>query len=256
MLSHLVGAANRADIRRLRQLELDNAALAAKVQKQQRHLNDGFAARDRTIAELNQIVARQNVQLAEPRWPTRQEQGEASLVEDLGSRLVREASRIQVLEERIEELTKAWEAERRSLHASQQECRSLRDEIDAVERNFGTDSSNAAREIQLAGKTLLYIGGRAHQVPQLRQLVERSGAQFLHHDGGIEHSRAIIPGLLSRADRALFPVDCISHEAVTAIKRLCRVHGKPYEPLRTASLTCLMAALSRLSEAAPAPGLA
>jgi hypothetical protein len=35
MLSHLVGAANRADIRRLHQLEQENAALAAKVERQQ-----------------------------------------------------------------------------------------------------------------------------------------------------------------------------------------------------------------------------
>src|SRR5262249_2151776 len=38
MLSHLVGAANRADIRRLRQLEEDNAALQAKVERQQQLL--------------------------------------------------------------------------------------------------------------------------------------------------------------------------------------------------------------------------
>ena len=35
MLSHLVGAANRADIRRLAALEDENAALAAKVERQQ-----------------------------------------------------------------------------------------------------------------------------------------------------------------------------------------------------------------------------
>lgn len=65
MLSHLVGAANRADIRRLRQLELDNATLSARVQRQQRHLQDGFASRDRTISELHQLVARQADQLRE-----------------------------------------------------------------------------------------------------------------------------------------------------------------------------------------------
>jgi hypothetical protein len=46
MLSHMVGAANRADIRRLRQLEQENAALTAKLEAQQRHLRDGFTTRD------------------------------------------------------------------------------------------------------------------------------------------------------------------------------------------------------------------
>jgi hypothetical protein len=59
MLSHLVGAANRADFRRLRELEQENAALAAKVERQQRHLRDGFAVRDQTISSLSNLLASQ-----------------------------------------------------------------------------------------------------------------------------------------------------------------------------------------------------
>ena len=100
-----------------------------------------------------------------------------------------------------------------------------------------------------SGLTVLYAGGRAHQVPLLKGLVERAGATFLHHDGGIEHSSALLPGLIGRADRVLFPIDCISHEAVAAIKRLCRQTGKSYDPLRTASLATLLAALTRMAVA-------
>jgi septal ring factor EnvC (AmiA/AmiB activator) len=52
MLSHLVGAANRADIRRLRQLEDQNARLEAKVGHQQQQLRDAVGSRDATIREL------------------------------------------------------------------------------------------------------------------------------------------------------------------------------------------------------------
>lgn len=159
--------------------------------------------------------------------------------------------RVQRYEKRIEELTKALQASQRKLLASQEECRSAREELAVVERELGNRHLIDDQEIRIPGKTVLYIGARPHQVPQLRHMVERSGGQFLHHDGGIEHNRAMIAGLLSRADRALFPVDCVSHEAAAAIKRLCRIHGKPYEPLRTSSLTCLMAALARLSANAP-----
>ena len=58
MLSHLVGAANRADIRRLRQLEEDNAELTAKLERQQRQLRDGFTSRDESIRRLNDTLAR------------------------------------------------------------------------------------------------------------------------------------------------------------------------------------------------------
>src|ERR1700761_4783669 len=46
MLSHLVGAANRADIRRLVALEDDNAALRAKVERQQARLRQFSQQRD------------------------------------------------------------------------------------------------------------------------------------------------------------------------------------------------------------------
>src|SRR5712675_2515643 len=52
MLSHLVGAANRADIRRLRQLEGDNATLEAKVGRQQQQLRDAVVSRETTIQQL------------------------------------------------------------------------------------------------------------------------------------------------------------------------------------------------------------
>jgi predicted phage gp36 major capsid-like protein len=52
MLSHLVGAANRADIRRLRQLEAENAQLEAKVARQQKQLRNAAVARDAAIREL------------------------------------------------------------------------------------------------------------------------------------------------------------------------------------------------------------
>src|SRR5262249_10130417 len=100
--------------------------------------------------------------------------------------------------------------------------------------------------LDLAGITVLYVGGRAHQVPQLKGLLERAGARFLHHDGGIEHSSGLLPGLVGRADRVFFPIHCISHDAAATLKRICPTTGKGYEPLRTASLTCLLSALLQM----------
>ena len=58
MLSHLVGAANRADIRRLRELETENAALQDKVARQQTQLRDAVVSRDATIANLNEVLGK------------------------------------------------------------------------------------------------------------------------------------------------------------------------------------------------------
>jgi hypothetical protein len=58
MLSHLVGAANRADIRRLRDLEGENAALQEKLARQQKQLRDAAVIRDATVANLNQALGK------------------------------------------------------------------------------------------------------------------------------------------------------------------------------------------------------
>jgi hypothetical protein len=56
MLSHLVGSANRADIRRLCQLETDKAALQAKLDRQQIALHEGVVTRDRQIDDLRKAL--------------------------------------------------------------------------------------------------------------------------------------------------------------------------------------------------------
>src|SRR5262249_32531194 len=121
-------------------------------------------------------------------------------------------------------------------------------ELDAAERHLAALARpHGERPLELAGMTLLYVGGRANQIPAFRALIEDAGGTFLHHDGGIEHASGLLPGLLARADQVALPVDCISHLAVATIKRLCRQAGKPYVPLRTASVACLLAALAQMA---------
>ena len=52
MLSHLVGAANRADIRRLRQWEEEKAELEARLARKEEQSRELTAARDRALAQL------------------------------------------------------------------------------------------------------------------------------------------------------------------------------------------------------------
>src|SRR5262249_36628640 len=99
---------------------------------------------------------------------------------------------------------------------------------------------------ELGGAQVLYVGGRAHQVPQLKAVVERAGGTLVYHDGGIEHSMTLLPGLVSRADCAVFPIDCASHAAMGMLKRQCRQSAKPFMPLRTSSLASLLSWLAML----------
>ncbi len=254
MLSHLVGAANRADIGRLRQLEADNAALVARLERQQRQLHEGFAARDGIIRRLEDMLARRAGEHAQERTDESDPDEAATLerlVRDLDRRLARETARRERGDLRTRELAATLAAAEQTLAAERAQNDATLQELDAAERHLAAVARREAPDdtLDLAGLTLLYVGGRAHQIPLLKGLVERAGATFLHHDGGIEHGAALLSALVGRADRVAFPIDCISHDAVGTIKRLARQTGKPYEPLRTASLACLAAALARFSAA-------
>ena len=246
MLSHLVGAVNRADIRRLRQQEEEIAALTEKLARQQRQLREGFTSRDQTIHRLNDMLIRR----IEPVSAGSESAALRELLAEAGRKLEQETARRERLEQRVQTMSVALQKVEAALRRSESEREALARDLTLVEDQVAgllqpqTDDA----PLDLSGQTLLYVGGRANQIPQLKALVERTGARLLHHDGGIEHSSALLPGLISRADCLFFPVDCISHDAVATIKRLCRQLEKPYHPLRTASLATLIASLALASQ--------
>ena len=128
----------------------------------------------------------------------------------------------------MSDATKKIEA---AVQAAHVERDALRREIEALEDRIAglLQSANGDESaLALSARAILYVGGRPNQIPQMKAMVERTGARFLHHDGGIEHSSSLLPGLISKADVLLFPIDCISHDAVATLKRLCRQLEKPY----------------------------
>jgi hypothetical protein len=253
MLSHLVGAANRADIRRLRQLEEEKGALTEKLHRQQQQLRDGFTSRDETIRLLNKLLADHHSAGEPAANPAdcREEDGARRVIADLNRKLGQETTRRERLEQRLHAMSDGMRTLEASFQAVQGERDALRREIESLEDHIAgllqpaTGDGEAA--LDLSNRTILYVGGRPNQIPQLKALVERTGARFLHHDGGIEHSSSLLPGLISRADVLLFPIDCISHDAVATLKRLCRQLEKPYLPLRAASLATLASSLAGIN---------
>jgi hypothetical protein len=251
MLSHLVGAANRADIRRLRQLEEENAELDAKVGRQQQQLRDAVVSREATIRALQRTLEER---IAHDRDSTAQYSSESdlavwvNLVADLKRRLATAEGHCERFERELAECRSALTAERDARAETEKQDKELRRELDEVEASLAdiAEVDNAKRQPpRLSNLTLLYVGGRRAQIGHLRAVAERSGAIFLHHDGGIEERSGLLQGLISRADAVLFPVDCISHAAMSLIKRTCRQSDKPFLPLRGAGLAPFCAALNK-----------
>lgn len=244
MLSHLVGAANRADIRRLCDLEQRNAELEIRLRCQQQALHQAVITRDASIRDLRQSLRQR---LSEETSVAAGDGTAAlqALVADLEKQLATESRRRVAVEARLSETRDALARERASRAALDAEAVSLRAELATIDADLHTAIEPLPWRVD--GLTLLYVGGRPNQVAHLRTLSASRGADLLHHDGGVEHHPDLLGGLTSRADIVLFPVDCVSHDAALMVKRLCRQSGKRYIPLRSASATSLLAALRPLA---------
>lgn len=241
MLSHLVGSANRLDLARLCRAERALAERDDTIARQQARLRAASAER---VALMQRVEAleRQAAQVARP-IPVPAMPADDGMV--LRRKLTEERERASALSARLVEL----EEKLRDAHATADimdgRCRSLERELSTLEASLaaGGEHGSDADEHRFHGRRMLYVGGRPGAVDALRDLVERSGGVLLAHDGGMEDSMALLPGLLSQADLAVFPVDCVSHGAAGRIKKLCREAGKPFVPLRSASVASFLAAL-------------
>lgn len=261
MLSHRVGAANRADLKKLHWLEREKATLEEKLWRQQRHLREAIVSRDARIAELSAaLAARINPEGADTPGGARGTADTAALesvVRDLRRRLDLELRRRERAERRVDALGAASATEAGARAGLERELAALREEAAAAESALAAladDASSAgAEDWSLAGVSVLYVGGRPHQVARMRAVIERTGGRFAHHDGGIEQADDLLPGLVSRADVAVFPVDCVSHTAAQSVKRACRQSGKSFVPLRSTGIASLLHAV-RAVRAASAAG--
>ncbi len=105
----------------------------------------------------------------------------------------------------------------------------------------------ATDSIDLSGRLILYVGGRHQHVAHLRRMVEERGGDFVHHDGGVEQSMTKLANQLERADAVLFPVGCVSHQAQSKVKGLCRRFHKPFRPLRSTGIAAVLQALESVA---------
>lgn len=257
MLSHLVGASRRADLCRLHELELANAAQHDKHEqlrddhlalvKEYERIKAALESRDRELTRLERLLvdAEQRLAALESGTLARDYEARARALEQrLGeAEVLREAAESSAAELRA----RVHEAMASEGHARQQAAELAR-ENQVLERALmrGTRGALGAEPpacAHLGGKRIMYLGGRASLVPHYRDLIERHGGEFFHHDGGLEESLDGVTRALSSVDIVVCPMDCISHAACLLAKKACRHLAKSFVPLRNASLSSLASAV-------------
>jgi hypothetical protein len=250
MMSHMCGASNRGDARAIAEAQRAKGEIA-------RRLTSQVADRDRRIEAMSEEIQQLQNRLRAV-LPLAEE------CERLRTALARDNSAADSRRREIELETTRIEniglrrtggklqlglAHRRARVDERQSLREWlsRDE-NAAQGFLAQTGDNAAEDAEgqtsnLCGRCLLYVGGRPQTVCRLRDLVARRNGCLLHHDGGLEQSQARLGELVRQADEVFFPVDCISHGAMDAVKRLCESYDKPITPLRSASVTTFLRAI-------------
>jgi hypothetical protein len=250
MLSHLVGAANRADIRRLVALERDNDELRERAERQQLRFQETLDERDRMLAALQQEL-------------TASRSGRAIVSVPADARLTATTSELADAMSLVAVQTERRERAEQAAGVASEEASRLREELDHLARHVqtlnqellaaetqlreigeGSDTPGRSLALQLHGRRVFYVGGRPSSTPAIRDLVLRHGGEFQHHDGGLEDRKGLLAAGVAGAQLVVFPVDCIDHDSAGNLKRLCTRQGIAYLPLRRASVASFAAALA------------
>lgn len=259
MLSHQIGAGQRADVKRLHdtQTELSRlrrdfdmltkrsrAQLEAREQENHdltRALREKTTAQQRLQAQVEALT--QQCATAEAAADTKRLAGLERKLTHLDARLVR------IQDERDHWRLATAEAESQCEQA-RQHCENLQASVQALEQRLAAVLANDPLQAggqDLGGRQVLCIGGRLATVEQYRALIERCNGVFAHHDGGLEDNQNRLEAMLAAADWVVCVTEFVSHDAYRRTKRFCKRHVKPHALLANAGLGSFSRALAELA---------
>ncbi|MDI4632466.1 DUF2325 domain-containing protein [Pelomonas sp. V22] len=261
MIQHQVGSAERADLARLNALEEENRVLGRELAQAQSRNTRLTQERALEVERLQSDALRLRAELL----------GRDTLLAGLREELQQLEAAVPGLRHRQEQaeqirlqLARIHELERALLIAQQQQERERRRAEEAHQALASVPASPGLADDEqalpeLSERAVLCVGGRQSVVPIYRQLIERTGGRFLHHDGGEEDAVAKLDASLAAADLVICQTGCISHDAYWRVKDHCKRHGKRCVFVDKPSASSLQRALGGLgsketaSESLPSP---
>ena len=103
-----------------------------------------------------------------------------------------------------------------------------------------------SNHLNLAGRCVLCVGGRARLYPEYRRLVETSEGNLIIYRGDQKDDMAHLHQSLICADMVVCPVDCVNHEVFFIVKRYCKHTGKPCVLLDRSNLSTFRVGVEKL----------
>ncbi|AKU24390.1 DUF2325 domain-containing protein [Massilia sp. NR 4-1] len=258
MIQHQAGACVRADLNRFNSTLEDNTRQAREIVRLQQ----------RSAAVQLERTAEQEQQASQLMQLRAQLVGRDSIIDSLRSELDQLRSSIPGLETRerlAQRLSQTDERER----LLRNQVAELRRELSLAQAQLQAQAQDATLNAALAAdappqappvvehimkmpvslneRSVLCVGGRSGNVATYRALIERVGAQFAHHDGGLEDNANKLEASLAAADLVICQTGCISHSAYWRVKDFCKRTGKRCVFIDNPSISSLQRGLEELT---------
>lgn len=225
MLQHQRGAAQRVDMARFEALQAENASLRKELEGVRWRVQQQSARVQERLDRLQAQAMRQRAEAITRDTELAGLRDELAALEAQAPGLKARAElarQVQMQAERIVSLERALTRARQEAERAP-----VRVQPEAAQAPAVADDPLPAAEVPaLDDRAVLCVGGRPASVPLYRQIVERSGGRFLHHDGGDEHHVQRLGATLSAADLVICQAGCISHDAYWRVKDHCKRHNK------------------------------
>jgi hypothetical protein len=218
MVQHQAGACARVDMDKYQALLLDNARLQRELARAQERCN--ALAQDKAQAAREHDTALMGLRALAIGKETETEAVRAELAALRAS--IPELDTRKRLANRLAQV----EAREATLRAQLAVLREEQAPPVAVASAPQALPEPPSQPLRLTERSILCVGGRSGNVPIYRSIVERVGARFAHHDGGLEDSSGMLDASLAAADLVICQTGCISHGAYWRVKDHCKRTGK------------------------------
>ncbi|MBT3023213.1 MAG: DUF2325 domain-containing protein [Candidatus Thiodiazotropha sp. (ex Lucina aurantia)] len=250
MLSHLSGRSHRKALARIPILEAERDSLEETLKKQRAINEEQLNERDRRINDLEQLVTRLRQELA-INGVAQTDPDSATLKDALDSQQRRNdwlTMNLAATRRELDEQTNKVTAVNELLNENRELLSTSEKKLAQLMHRLSSDRPPTSTIPNLAGRKVVYIGGRRSLAPHLRSVVEGCHGNFILHDGGVEDSRANLDSKLTGADVVFCPIDCVSHDACLRVKRCCKRNNTMFIPLRSSGITSLLNGLEQVAK--------
>ena len=253
MFQHQAGAGVRLEMARFNALAEENAVLGRELGKVQERITRVMAQKaadmERLQSELLQARAESIAKDSRMAFMAQDLEALQASIPQLEDRQ-RLQKRVDQMAQRQQEL-EAHNADLRRRLAVAERVASERVGIERSAPEPAALQDVQAVVVQLHQKVVLCVGGRSGNIANYRDVVERVGGKFAHHDGGVEDNASVLDANLAAADLVICQTGCISHNAYWRVKDFCKRTGKRCVFVENPSASSLERGLVQMALAKP-----